>query len=197
MLQIFEIDPKIEQLFLVNVIADSLLGQLNSYHRVSGNYFRQTLQNIPVVIGKNGATANKVEGDNKTPLGIFKLGACFGRNKQPEFIKGNYYQIKEDDKFIDDPKSEQYNSWVSGATCANSYETMLRNDNLYDLGMIIEYNMHPVIANKGSAIFMHIWRNQYTGTEGCIALNQENLQLVLSSLEINSNPHIWIKMNDN
>ncbi|MCX8514982.1 MAG: hypothetical protein RL017_425 [Pseudomonadota bacterium] len=194
MIEIPEIDASVAQILIVDIIADSFLGQLNSYQKIAGGWFKQVLYNIPVVIGKNGATADKVEGDNKTPLGIFKLGACFGKEACPAFIKGKYHQITKVDKFIDDPNSEQYNSWVSTATTANSYETMLRNDDLYDLGLIVEYNMHPVIASKGSAIFMHIWRNQYTGTEGCIAMNKQNLQLVLASLNPHSKPHLWLRM---
>jgi L,D-peptidoglycan transpeptidase YkuD (ErfK/YbiS/YcfS/YnhG family) len=151
------------------------------------------INNLDVVIGINGATTNKIEGDHKTPLGLYKFGTIFGKDI-PNKILSNlpYQQVIATDKFIDDPTHQDYNKWIRGNTSAKSYENLLREDHIYDLAVIIEYNMQPIIANKGSAIFMHIWRNSDIGTQGCVAMSKGHLQNIINWLNIKFNPHILI-----
>ena len=48
--------------------------------------------------------------------------------------------------------------------------------------IIIDYNLNPVIKNKGSAIFLHIAKRNYQSTDGCIAVNKKNIKLLLSKI---------------
>ena len=68
----------------------------------------------------------------------------------------------------------------------NKVEILYINDNIYDILCVIDYNQNPVIKNKGSAIFLHIARPNYAGTEGCIALKKDDLIFLLSLINENT-----------
>lgn len=145
---------------------------------------------VAAVIGKQGLATlgNKKEGDLKTPAGLYSIEWAFG--SQPLALKMDFKFITPDDKFIDDPKHPQYNSWQQGETSAKSYEQM--EHPLYKMGAIISYNMHPIIPGAGSAIFLHIWRSAQEGTAGCVALSEKNLLQVLTWLDKTQHPYIFI-----
>ncbi|MFJ1268554.1 L,D-transpeptidase [Legionella lytica] len=142
------------------------------------------------VIGKNGVAVSgeKKEGDLKTPVGLYPIGAAFGIH--PLALQMDYKYITKDDKFIDDIHHKAYNSWVSGSTDATSYETMFTEP--YTYGAIINYNMNPIIAGAGSAIFIHLWRSQNTPTSGCIALDKKHLLMMLHWLDKNQHPYVLV-----
>lgn len=142
------------------------------------------------VIGKNGMAAigKKKEGDLKTPAGLYPIGEAFGT--QPLALEMDYKYITAADKFIDDSNSKRYNTWVSGSTDAKSYESMLIE--LYTFGAVINYNMNPVIAGKGSAIFIHLWRSPNSPTAGCIALEKKHLLMMLHWLDKAQHPYILV-----
>ena len=109
-------------------------------------------------IGEVGYAAidDKREGDGKSPSGIFPLGIAFGY--APSVVtKMPYRQATDDDFWVDDVNSEDYNKWVKGKPNAASWEKMKRDDDQYKYGVVIEYNMHPIVKGKGSAIFLHVW----------------------------------------
>jgi L,D-peptidoglycan transpeptidase YkuD (ErfK/YbiS/YcfS/YnhG family) len=137
------------------------------------------------VIGRNGfaAPGEKREGDGRTPSGIFPLGTVFGY--QPSFpTRMPYRQATVDDLWVDDVHADDYNRWVTrGTTKASSFEKMRRDDNLYKLGVVIEYNTNPIIKGYGSAIFFHLWRGKGLPTEGCVALSEEDLVKILRWLD--------------
>lgn len=148
---------------------------------------------FPAVIGKKGLAAlnEKIEGDMKTPQGLFDLKKVYG--KQNYLETGLKYEIMTKDfKWIDDVNSPDYNKLVIGPTHAQSYETMYRDDELYDLVTVIEYNTAPIIKNKGSAIFMHLWRNSNQGTAGCIALSRSDITQILKWLDQRNNSKILL-----
>ena len=142
------------------------------------------------VVGKNGIAAigKKKEGDLKTPAGLHPIGEAFGT--QPLALKMDYKYITADDKFIDDINNKRYNTWVSGSTDAKSYESMLIEP--YTYGAVINYNMNPTIAGKGSAIFIHLWRSPNSPTAGCIALEKKHLLMLLHWLDKAQHPYILV-----
>ncbi len=161
------------------------------------------------IVGTAGVAApgTKVEGDNKTPAGLFYIGEAFGYyplalSAIPD-LKMDYRYIihkqlpngQELDKFIDDSTSPEnnYNSWMIGETTAKSYENMWRPDFLYEYGAIVNYNMDPAVPGKGSAIFLHIWGENKTSTAGCIALKKPDLLKLLSWLDKTKQPQILVK----
>ena len=76
--------------------------------------------------------------------------------------------------WCDDPESKNYNQFVK-LPVGESAEKLFRSDDLYDLIFVLDYNINPIVKNKGSAIFLHIAKNDYSGTEGCIALKKNDL----------------------
>ena len=136
-------------------------------------------------LGKNGITKNKKEGDKKTPAGIFSLGKIFYRKDKIENLKTKRKKviIKKNMAWCDDPRNKFYNKLI--VTNDKSKEKLFRKDNLYDIIIVINYNIRPVKKNKGSAIFIHLSRKNYSGTMGCIALNKKDLIEILKSLKNN------------
>lgn len=134
-------------------------------------------------IGEKGfATINKKrEGDGKSPSGIFPLGIAFGYD--PSVVTRMVYrQATDDDFWVDDVHSEDYNKWVKGKPNAVSWEKMKRDDDQYKYGVVIEYNMHPILKGKGSAIFLHVWK-QGEPTAGCVSMSEEMVLKILGWLD--------------
>ena len=146
---------------------------------------------IEAGIGKNGfALPNqKVEGDGKSPTGIFKLGKLFSYEKQFNTLLENQQTTKED-KWIDDVNSPDYNKHVIGATEAKSYENLLLNTDVYKYCTVIEYNTNPVVKGKGSAIFFHLALKPASFTSGCVAIQEEFMKVMVNWLDPKQNPTI-------
>jgi zinc D-Ala-D-Ala dipeptidase len=142
-------------------------------------------------VGHNGfaGISRKKEGDRKTPAGIYPLGTAFGyapavKTKMP------YRQATENDFWVDDVNSIQYNMWVHGKPDASSYEKMKRDDITYRYGIVVEYNTAPIVAGMGSAIFIHVWRGPGIPTEGCIAMSEDNILNMLAWFDPSKKPLI-------
>ena len=130
-------------------------------------------------IGKKGISSKKKEGDFSTPKGIFKLGPVYYRNDRvPKPItKLKCYKIKKNMGWCNDIKSKYYNRKIK-INKNIKHERMFRKDNKYDYVILINYNYQKPIANKGSAIFLHL-TNNYKPTVGCIALKKKDLIILL------------------
>tara|TARA_Y100000590_G_scaffold447718_1_gene583344 strand:- start:1660 stop:2145 length:486 start_codon:yes stop_codon:yes gene_type:complete len=125
-------------------------------------------------IGKSGIKKNKNEGDNATPKGIFSLGKLYYRPDRIKKINTNLSckKIKKDMGWCNDPKNKKYNKEVNRKKIKKS-EKLFRKDYKYNAFIVINYNSHPVIKNKGSAIFLHLTK-KYKSTAGCIAIKQND-----------------------
>jgi L,D-peptidoglycan transpeptidase YkuD (ErfK/YbiS/YcfS/YnhG family) len=143
------------------------------------------------LVGKNGFAPQdqKVEGDGKTPSGIFAIGPVFGYTDDAD-TKMPFYRLKENDFWIDDPKSPDYNKMVSGAKPTVSHEILRRKDDAYKYGAIIEYNRNPIVPGKGSAIFLHVAEPTSTCTAGCVAIEEHYMKYLLAWLDPAQKPHI-------
>ena len=91
--------------------------------------------------------------------------------------------------WCDDSKSKYYNKQIKIPTKL-SHETLYRKDNIYDLILVLNYNINPIIKNKGSAIFIHVGKKNYEKTAGCIALKK--IHLIRLIQEINKKTQISI-----
>ena len=122
-------------------------------------------------IGRGGVRANKKEGDGATPVGTYPL--LFGLYREdrinPLLSRLPMRVLAPHDAWVDDPNDAKYNSLVTLPYPART-ERMWRDDGIYDILIVIGYNMNPVIAGAGSAIFLHIARSNFSATEGCIAV---------------------------
>ena len=84
--------------------------------------------------------------------------------------------------WCDDPKSMEYNKLIK-YPFKNSFEKLYRKDNIYDLILVLNYNMNPVKKNKGSAIFIHVAKKKFNKTEGCIAIKKNELLKIIKNLK--------------
>ena len=131
-------------------------------------------------IGKNGKTSKKIEGDNKTPKGLYALGPLYYRkNRLPKLsTKLKKIEIMKNFGWCDDVKSKFYNKPIK--TNINvRHEKLYRNDKKYDLLIPIEYNSKKTKKNKGSAIFLHLTSN-YKKTQGCVAIKEKDMLILLN-----------------
>ena len=85
----------------------------------------------------------------------------------------------------DDPKSKEYNKLVN-LPLNYSYEKLYRRDNIYDILLVLNYNMAPIKKSKGSAIFIHVAKKNYQKTEGCIGLKKNHLVKIIQDLKKNT-----------
>ncbi len=171
-----------------------------------GEEFSQIAGSFPCVFGKEGFAQGissspfvnlpaKKEGDLRSPLGIYRLGFAFSRLQKTEskmpILPVNSYIVA-----VDDPESEFYNQIVDTRLLESagwkSAEQMDREDGLYDLGVVIAYNTLNPVPGKGSCIFLHVWRNEKEGTEGCVACSRESMQAIFQFLNPALSPAILI-----
>jgi hypothetical protein len=138
-------------------------------------------------LGKAGIGKKKKEGDNITPIGLYKIVKIYYRKDRIKKISSKFELIKitKNIGWCDDPNSKKYNQIINLPT-KYSYEKLYRKDNVYDLILVLNYNMNPVVKDKGSAIFIHIAKKKYQPTQGCIALKKNNLLKLTSKINKNT-----------
>ena len=191
MMTLDSLDPEITQAVAVKSLKKNIHeAQLSAWQRKDGRWQRKFYP-IPAVIGRSGFArmGAKQEGDGHTPSGIYPLKQAFGYD--PKINTGLLYrQVTENDFWVDDPASIQYNQWVTGVLSANSFEHLKRSDSLYRYGIVVEYNTDPVVTFAGSAIFVHIWRGAHHPTAGCVAVSEENIKRLLAWLKSSHHPVI-------
>lgn len=135
---------------------------------------------VRCALGRGGVRAQKQEGDGATPAGRFPLRRLWFRaDRLPAPQTGLMLRsITAQDGWCDDPSHPQYNCPVT-LPFAASHETLAREDALYDLVVELGYNDDPPLPGRGSAIFLHVARPEYAPTEGCIALEKQDLLRLL------------------
>ncbi len=137
-------------------------------------------------IGKNGITNNKIEGDKKTPKGLFSLGNVYfrkDRNIKP-ITKLNSISINKKMGWCNDVGNNKYNKLIR-INKKIKHEKMFRKDYKYDYVIPINYNTKNIKIGKGSAIFIHLTKN-YKPTAGCIALQKKDFLILLRMISKNT-----------
>jgi len=136
------------------------------------------------LLGKRGVAADKREGDNRTPIGIYPLRRVLYRDDRVASPETGLpvEKITQDMGWCNDPTHPDYNRPVT-LPFAASHEDMAREDDLYDIVAVIGHNDDPPQAGRGSAIFMHI---AAAPTAGCVGLAQQDLIDVLKLCDASS-----------
>lgn len=134
-------------------------------------------------LGKGGIKALKREGDGGTPLARMRLLSCYLRAEHVVSRQTLLPQERISSKlgWCEVPGDRNYNRPVSLPYPA-SHETMRRQDRLYDIVIVLDWNIRPRKRNGGSAIFFHIARPGLTPTEGCVALPGDVMRRLLPGL---------------
>ena len=133
-------------------------------------------------VGKNGVIAgdSKREGDGASPAGRWEMRRVWYRPDRIEAPETALpvAPIGPEDGWCDASDDPAYNRPVPLPYPA-SHEKMWREDHVYDVVVELGYNDDPPVPGRGSAIFMHLARPDWSGTEGCVALALQDLLNVL------------------
>ena len=131
-------------------------------------------------IGKSGITASKMEGDFASPKGIFELGLLYYRKDRIKSLKCRIRRriIKKNMGWCNDSRSKKYNNEVCFPFKYRA-EKLYRKDKIYDIFINIKYNCNPTVKRKGSAIFLHLAKNNYKPTSGCVAIKKKDFLKIL------------------
>ena len=146
-------------------------------------YLKYKNLELKCTLGKAGIGIKKREGDNITPKGTYKILNIYYRKDRIKKIssKLRLIAITKQMGWCDDPDSKYYNKLIKLPT-EYSHEKFFRKDNIYDLVLVLNYNMKPIIKNKGSAIFIHVAKKNKK-TAGCIALSKMDLITLIKKID--------------
>jgi len=147
---------------------------------------------VKCAIGKRGITSKKNEGDKKTPRGRLKFVSIFYRKDRIKKIRTNIKKnsIKKNMGWCDDYRSKYYNKLIQ-FPFKYSAEKLFLKKNIYNIILVLDFNMNPVVKRKGSAIFMHISNKKYSPTKGCIAISLKDMKLLLKNITKRSSITIY------
>ena len=138
---------------------------------------------VPVALGRGGVQANKREGDGGTPRGTFlprKLWWRADRHQRPRtFLAAR--TITAHDAWCEDPDDRHYNRPIRVAR-DHKGDRLQRKDHLYDFIVEIDHNTRPRIAGRGSAVFLHLARDNFGPTAGCVAMTRSAMLRLLRRL---------------
>ena len=138
-------------------------------------------------IGKKGLIKKKVEGDKKTPIGIFSLVNLYfrkDRNKKPQ-TKLKCIPIKKNMGWCNDIKNKKYYNKLIKVNKKIRHEKLFRKDYRYDFVIPINYNTKNIKIGKGSAIFIHLSK-RLLPTAGCIALQKKDFLILVKIINKNT-----------
>ncbi|MCU0691678.1 MAG: L,D-transpeptidase family protein [Polyangiaceae bacterium] len=132
----------------------------------------------------------KSEGDQRSPAGVFDLGEARGYAKEPPAgttwpfsHSGAHYRC------VDNPRSDAYNTFIPtrGQPLPRSVGVASR-ETVFELMVFVLHNTSPVQRGAGSCVFLHVWANPGTPTQGCIGMDRANLRDLLSWLNLEHRP---------
>jgi len=153
-------------------------------HRAAGDPRRGWLTadswTIPVALGRGGILANKREGDGGTPKGSFRplqLWWRADRHTRPQtYLPAR--PIRPEDAWCEDPNDRRYNQPVR-LVHDQAGDRLTRKDHLYDFIVEIDHNSSPRIAGRGSAVFLHLARFDFSPTAGCVSMTKSAMLRLL------------------
>ncbi|MDE1991540.1 MAG: hypothetical protein KGI75_03520 [Rhizobiaceae bacterium] len=135
---------------------------------------------VPAAIGRSGRKVLKREGDGATPVAVMKLLYGFTRGDRIKSLPTPLpmRRIRKDMLWCDQPENANYNRLVK-APFRPSHEEMLRRDGLYDVCLVLDWNIRSRRRNGGSAIFFHLIKPGYEPTAGCIAVSLGDMRRLI------------------
>jgi L,D-peptidoglycan transpeptidase YkuD (ErfK/YbiS/YcfS/YnhG family) len=180
-----------QQLVVVEVAepADTF-AQVQAFNRVDGHW-QPAFAPTTARIGRSGISADRHEGDGTTPEGVFTLTEAFGNGPDPG-TRLPYRPVHDQDYWVTDSSSPYYNTWQSGPPAGRwtAAEALWTLTQAYRHAVVIDYNRNPVVAGRGSAMFLHV-RNE-NPTSGCVAVDLDRLEEIMRWLDPAKAPRIAI-----
>ena len=180
-----------QQLIVVEVADPSdTFAQLQAFDRVDGRW-EPAFAPTTARVGRTGISPDHHEGDGTTPEGVFTLTEAFGNGPDPGTTLP-YRPVHNQDYWVTDPASPYYNTWQSGPPAGRwgSAEALWTLTQAYRHAVVIDYNRDPVVAGRGSAMFLHV-RNE-NPTSGCVAIDLDRLVEIMRWLDPAKAPKIAI-----
>ncbi|WP_455480678.1 L,D-transpeptidase family protein [Bartonella sp. B12(2025)] len=163
-----------KQTFVASMVVRQQVGNCaRGILRVGQNHFLCAL-------GRSGISAFKREGDGATPLAHMRCLGGFHGNSYCSFPRSalSFRRIRVQDGWCDASGDANYNRLVC-LPYSNRAEKMHREDGLYAIVLVLDWNITERKMARGSAIFMHLARKNYAPTEGCIALARRDMERLL------------------
>ncbi|WP_181705022.1 L,D-transpeptidase family protein [Chthonobacter rhizosphaerae] len=139
---------------------------------------------VPCALGRTGITRLKREGDGATPAGGLRiLGGWYRPDRFRVRPAGALplRPLRRDDGWGDDPADRNYNRWVR-RPYPSSHEALWRDDGLYGVVLVLDWNLRPRARGRGSAIFFHLERPDGGPTAGCVAVSEADMRRLLARL---------------
>ena len=144
-------------------------------------------------LGRSGIVAIKREGDGATPKGEFRI--LYGYFRKDRITRPEtsliMQEIRPNMGWCDASNDPNYNRPVR-LPFASSHEKMMRGDRLYDVCLVLDYNIEPVQKHRGSAIFFHQTQEDLRPTEGCIAVNPQAMHRLLPLISSETVVHVHL-----
>ena len=118
---------------------------------------------IPVALGRGGIRANKREGDGGTPRGRFRpLRLWWRADRAPRPRTALPVRpIGRRRRLVRGSRRAGTTTGRSGSQPGEAGDRLRRDDQLYDFIIEIDHNTRPRIAGRGSAVFLHLAREQF------------------------------------
>ncbi len=139
---------------------------------------------VPCALGRAGIRGRKREGDGATPLGLWRPVVAYwraDRMARPATALP-MRPLTPADGWCDDPADRRYNRPIS-LPHGGRHERLWRSDRLYDVIVVLDYNLARPKKDAGSAIFLHIAGPGFPSTEGCIAVAPGAMRRLLARLD--------------
>lgn len=195
---------------LVLVVAEGFnnnQARLRRFERFDAGSWRPVGDDVAVTLGKNGLAWGrglhnvppgdgpvKVEGDGRSPAGVFTFGTAFAYRPENTWqpTKMPMHRVTDQTVCVETINSAWYNRIVDENTVAavdwTSPDRMLRPDGLYRYGLMVDHNAPDTRPGAGSCIFFHLWRRPGAPTVGCTAMNEPAMLAVLAWMEADKKP---------
>ncbi|MTW19078.1 L,D-transpeptidase family protein [Rhodoplanes serenus] len=136
---------------------------------------------LVVALGRSGIRADKREGDGATPRGSFRPVRVWWRaDRGPRPRTGlPVRRIDPADAWCEDPADRRYNRPFR-RRCGEAGDRLWRDDRLYDLIIELDHNTRPRVAGRGSAVFVHLARETFGPTAGCVGFDPAALRRLVA-----------------
>jgi D-alanyl-D-alanine dipeptidase len=184
--------------------ADAQEGTITFFEREEKQPWEKVGISGPIMVGRTGLAnglglhnteditlPDKVEGDGKSPAGIFSLSNVFAFDSADGSPEMPFIRVAEALECVDDSKSEYYTQIVNSDSVDkvdwNSSEMMYETTPYYLQGIVAEHNTNAV-PGRGSCIFLHYWKTPGEATAGCTAMKPDLLNQIIQQLDIKKNP---------
>lgn len=181
--------PQTTQILLIKGSEPPQTGAKITLFEKHDGRWRKILGPFPATLAKKGFVipVQKKEGDEKTPTGIYPISIAFGTLGNID-TKLPYTYITDTLYWINDSNHPDYNKIADKMGTALTFIEMKHEDELYKYGAVIDYNTNPIEKEKGTSVFLHVWKRENLPTTGSIAAEEETVRKILGRLDIKKAP---------